>query len=128
MSKPLVLELLTPAGPLARDLEVPGVEVPGLLGEIGILPEHEPFAGPVAPGVVRFVDRDTPRRIAVGAGFYEVTEEGRVRVLVDRAVDATDVDAAAVRAKIEALASDDSEGAERERAFLEAQLRAAGAA
>ncbi|RMG94771.1 MAG: F0F1 ATP synthase subunit epsilon [Deltaproteobacteria bacterium] len=124
----LTLELATPTGRIVDNVEVAGVEIPGLLGEIGILPDHEPFCGPVAEGVVRFVEDGADRRIAVGRGFYEVDDHGLVRVLVDRACDAADVDAASVRSALADLAGERGEGAARDEAYLRAQLRAAGAA
>ena len=40
-----------------RGLDVSGVEIPGLFGELGVLPDHVPFVTPVVPGVVRFRDK-----------------------------------------------------------------------
>ncbi len=133
----LTLEILTPQGPLRRDVAVPAVEIPGLLGEIGVLPEHEPFITAVAPGVVRFRDGASSARVAVGAGFVEVRAKGRVVVLVDRACASDDVDVDAARrelTELEAEAAQDHDAIsapahrarELRRGWLEAQLRAAG--
>jgi len=128
VSKKLTLEIATPKVALVEGVEVAGVEVPGALGEIGILPEHEAFCGPVAPGVARFAGDDGSRRVAVGTGYFEVTGEGLVRVLVDRAVTAEEVDPDAVRARLADVEASEDEGAARDAAFLRAQLRAKGVA
>ena len=110
MAETLTLEILTPAGPFTatdagEELTVPGVEVPGLLGEIGVLPSHIPFVSPVLPGVVRFKDKGDAVRVAVGTGFVEISSVGRVSILVDRAERAGDVD-------VEAAKRDEAEAAE----------------
>lgn len=133
----LTLDIVTPTGPVAAasGVEVPGVEVPGVLGELGVLPNHVPFVSPVVPGVVRFKADGASLRVAVGRGFVEVSEGGRVTVLADRAVAGADVDSPAVQAALETVKKDLGEAKEGEPAtrgalldeqgWLEAQLRAA---
>jgi F-type H+-transporting ATPase subunit epsilon len=91
------LDILTPLGPKRRNVEVAGVEIPGFAGELGVLPDHVPFVTPVVPGVVRFREGDTSVRIAVGAGFLEIGGDGRVAILVERALEAAEIDVAAAR-------------------------------
>jgi F-type H+-transporting ATPase subunit epsilon len=134
MSDSIKLDILTPMGALRDGIEVPGVEVPGMLGELGVLPRHESLVTAVVPGVVRFREGVNDVRIAVGSGILEVKEAGRVILLVDRAATPEQVDRAAVtarltevKAKLEAERGP-IEGAEYraladERAWLEAQLR-----
>ena len=76
------LDILTPMGAIRDGIEVPGVEVPGVLGEIGVLPRHEALLTALVPGVVRFREGATQVRLAVGAGFLEVKEAGLDRYLV----------------------------------------------
>lgn len=107
MAELLTLEILTPSGPFmavesGEQLSVPGVEVPGLLGELGVLPGHIPFVSPVRPGVVRFKSGDTSFRVAVGQGFVEISNVGRVSILVDRAENGADVDVAQATAAAKA--------------------------
>ncbi|MEM6292365.1 MAG: ATP synthase F1 subunit epsilon, partial [Myxococcota bacterium] len=64
-------------------------------GELGLLPHHESLVTAITAGVIRFKDGNTSARIAVGEGFLEVKEAGRVVVLVERAVESKDVDVAA---------------------------------
>lgn len=129
------LDILTPLGPKRHGVVVPGVEVPGLLGELGVLPEHVPFITPVVPGVVRFRDGGESVRIAVGAGFLEVTRDNRVVILVERALEVSEIDANKARDELKRVQGDLShdlgsiDAAEHrklvtEQGWLEAQLRA----
>ncbi len=133
----LTLDIVTPTGPIAAaaGVQTPGVEIPGILGELGVLPNHVPFVSPVVPGVVRFRAGDSSVRVAVGRGFVEVSESGRVTVLADQAVEAGAVDHESVKGELDEVRKELSaakEGdpalratlADRE-AWLEAQLRAA---
>lgn len=130
------LDILTPLGARRRGIEVTGVEVPGYAGEIGVLPDHVPFVTPVVPGVVRFREGDTSVRIAVGNGFLEIGGDGRVAILVERAVESGDIDLAAAREGLtrvnaELAAQHDSIDAAEHRklvsqqGWFEAQIRAA---
>lgn len=89
------LDILTPVGPVRSGIEVAGVEVPGIQGELGLLPHHESLVTAVTAGVIRFKEGNNSARIAVGSGFLEVREAGRVVVLVERAVESNDVDLSA---------------------------------
>ena len=130
------LDILTPLGPRRRGVEVTGVEIPGIAGELGVLPDHVPFVTPVVPGVVRFREGDTAVRIAVGAGFLEIGGDGRVAILVERALEVGDIDVVAarealVRVNAELAGQHDSiDAAEHrklrmEQGWLEAQIRTA---
>jgi F-type H+-transporting ATPase subunit epsilon len=147
MADLLQLDILTPTGPVrlghkdAGDhqstVAVPGVEVPGYLGELGVLPGHIPFITPVVPGVVRFRLDGESRRVAVGVGFLEVNEDGRVSILTERArlpeqieVDQVREQLASVRKALVALADYALDSPEHQllitdQAWLESQLRAA---
>jgi len=134
MSDEIKLDILTPMGAIKDGIEVPGVEVPGMLGELGILPRHESLVTAVVPGIVRFREGVTNVRLAVGSGILEVKEAGRVILLVDRAATPEQVDRTAVTARLADVKSKleaekgPVDGAEYraladERAWLEAQLR-----
>ena len=141
-SNTLTLDVLTPVGPakLGADdetsLEIEGVEVPGVEGELGILPRHIPIVTPILPGVVRFKQAETSHRVAVGQGFLDVSAEGRVSILTNRFATADDVDVSAVKEELATLTEDvksikdDLERPEHldkllKLQWLEAQLRAA---
>jgi F-type H+-transporting ATPase subunit epsilon len=93
------LDILTPLGPVRDGIEVAGVEVPGIQGELGLLPHHESLVTAVTAGVIRFKEGNSSVRIAVGAGFLEVKEAGRVVILVERAVKSEDVDVEAAKSE-----------------------------
>lgn len=128
------LDILTPMGAVRDGIDVPGVEVPGVLGELGVLPRHEAFITALVPGVVRFREGAKAVRMAVGSGFVEVKEAGRVIILCDRAVEPEQVDRAAVTKRLGEvkIAIEAEKGAidgggyvalVAERGWLEAQLR-----
>lgn len=107
MAETLELDILTPQGRLdlrqgdgdkagakgpVQAVEVEGVELPAALGEMGVRPRHIPFLTPLVPGVVRFRLDGQDRRIAVGAGFVEISEAGAVTLLTERALRSWEVD------------------------------------
>ena len=60
--------------------------LPGVEGELGILPEHMPLLTQVVPGEIRVVTEDgSELNLAVGEGFLEVRPD-RVSVLADMAI------------------------------------------
>jgi len=137
MSDRMKLDILTPRGAKYEDIDVPGVEIPGLLGELGVLPEHVPFVTAIKPGVVRFRGSNESVRLAVGAGFLEVTEAGRVVLLCERALSPDEIDAQEARSRLTEVKSElgqysgpitaaSHRDLEQERGWLEAQLRCAG--
>jgi F-type H+-transporting ATPase subunit epsilon len=130
------LDILTPRGPKREGIDVPGVEIPGLLGELGVLPEHVPFVTAVKPGVVRFREGNASARLAVGAGFLEVTDAGRVVLLVERALAPEEIDAEKARTRLREVEGELAKYSgpitaatfrdlDQERLWLEAQLRCA---
>jgi F-type H+-transporting ATPase subunit epsilon len=132
----LKLDILTPLGPKRRGIDVSGVEIPGLFGELGVLPGHVPFVTAVVPGVVRFKDGDESVRIAVGSGFLEIGADGRVAVLVERALLPAEIDVAAAKAALtrvnaelarqhDSIDAVDHRKLTDEQGWLEAQIRAA---
>lgn len=77
-------ELVSPEQ-LLHSGEVAMVVVPGAEGDFGVLPRHAPMISTVRPGVISVYEdnRNTvTRRIFVGGGFAEVTQE-RCTVLAD---------------------------------------------
>jgi len=100
MATSMKLDILTPVGAIHEDVTVPGVEVPGLLGELGILAEHESFITAIVPGVVRFRNGAESVRLAIGTGFVEVKDGGRVVILCERALTAAEVDTDSVKSRL----------------------------
>jgi F-type H+-transporting ATPase subunit epsilon len=144
MATQLSLSILTPSGAAEIGAEegessvfTAGVEIPGILGEVGILPDHIPLVTAMVPGVVRFKVGEESRRVAVGAGFVEVTADGLVSILAERVALPADIDVDAARKELDAAKAalaqlkDSIDAPEyilaaRKQAWCEAQLRAVG--
>ncbi len=86
----LHLEIVTPEA-LAYQAEVNGVVVPGVEGELGILPQHVPLITQILPGELRIQEGDKELRLAVGEGFLEVRPD-RVSILTDMAIEEAEID------------------------------------
>ena len=78
------------------------VALPGVEGELGVLPGHVPFITQIKPGCVRVTlpDSDTVQRIFVAGGILEV-QPNVVTVLADTAVRSEDLDEAKAKKALE---------------------------
>jgi F-type H+-transporting ATPase subunit epsilon len=108
------------------------VEVPGMAGELGVLPGHTPLLTGIRPGTVRIEAADgTETFLYIAGGFVEIQPD-RVTILADTAMRADSLDQArAERAREEAKAlleqqSDDIDYAKAQAELAEAvaQLQA----
>jgi F-type H+-transporting ATPase subunit epsilon len=124
---PLQLDVITPERRLLSE-QVDAATVPGLGGELGILPGHTPLISQLKTGVLSYTQGQTTRRLLVSGGFVEVNED-RVSVLADLAEFPEEVDAARARSEREEaerrLAG--FTGSPEELADVQAQLDRAGA-
>jgi F-type H+-transporting ATPase subunit epsilon len=74
--------------------DVAEVDIPGVEGDMGILPGHAPVLSTVRPGVVVVTkEGGTKERIFVRGGFAEVNPQG-LTVLAEVAVPVAELDAA----------------------------------
>ena len=92
MADTVKLEIVTPqATVFSEDVEM--VTLPGVEGQMGILPQHVRLMTQLVPGemIVRKDGQD--RFLAVGEGLIEVTGE-RVSIVTDMAVAAENIDEA----------------------------------
>jgi F-type H+-transporting ATPase subunit epsilon len=124
---PLQLDVITPERRLLSE-QVDAATVPGLNGELGILPGHTPLISQLKTGVLSYTQGATTRRLLVSGGFVEVNED-RVSVLADCAEFPEEVDVARARQE-----RDEAEkqlgtftGTPEELAEVSAQLDRAGA-
>ncbi len=84
MSGSLQFELVTPER-LAVSEPVAMVEVPGEMGDFGVLPGHAPFFSMIRPGVITVHANDSSQtRYFVPAGYAEVNPDG-CTLLVEKA-------------------------------------------
>jgi F-type H+-transporting ATPase subunit epsilon len=92
MTNTLRLEIVTPEGKVYSD-DVEMVTLPGVVGQMGVYPQHVPLTTQMVPGeiIVRKNGRDL--FLATGEGLIEVTAD-RVSVLTDLAVAADRIDEA----------------------------------
>lgn len=72
------------------------VTVPGLNGELGILPGHTPLISQLQTGVLAYTQGGTTHRLHVSGGFVEVNND-RVAVLAEVAERPEEIDAARAR-------------------------------
>ncbi|MDQ3653083.1 MAG: F0F1 ATP synthase subunit epsilon [Acidobacteriota bacterium] len=95
MAERIQLDVITPERRLLSET-VDAVTVPGLNGELGILPGHTPLISQLRTGVLSYTQGTATRRLMVSGGFVEVSDE-RVSVLADIAERPEEVDAARAR-------------------------------
>ncbi|HEY5998934.1 MAG TPA: ATP synthase F1 subunit epsilon [bacterium] len=128
----LALKVLTPEGSVVEG-DVFEVTLPGSEGELGVLPAHAALLTQIVPGALAYRAPEGPGVIALGKGVAEVRDD-RVIVLVEQAVAAEDIDAAATEARRkQLLAERETVGLTEERveeideelALLEVRLRVA---
>ena|ERR1700730_9508890 len=89
----LLLEIVTPEAK-AFSGEVEMVVLPGVEGELGILPMHVPLMTQLLPGEVRILQDGKQTELVVGTGFVEVSQT-HVSILTDMAMADTEIDEAA---------------------------------
>jgi F-type H+-transporting ATPase subunit epsilon len=95
MNETLRLEVVTPQRVMV-EAEVATVEMPGSLGELGVLPGHTPLLTSLATGELRYRTAKGVEIMVVQGGFAEVMPD-RVTVLADLAEWPKDVDVETAR-------------------------------
>jgi F-type H+-transporting ATPase subunit epsilon len=101
MADKIQLEVVTPERRvLAEPVEM--VTVPGLGGELGILPGHTPLISQLQTGVLTYVDGGKNFQLHVSGGFVEVRDD-HVSVLTQVAERPEEIDAARARQSRERL-------------------------
>jgi len=99
MAGKLRLVVVTPEGKTFDD-DVEQVVMPGVEGQLGILPGHVPLLTAIQPGELDLKAHSKGDELAVGGGFAEVTGE-RVTILTDMAVKPEEIDEHAVEKALE---------------------------
>ena len=122
----LKLVIVTPEADVLQ-IECDEVVVPGVKGEIGILPGHVALITALRPGVLVILSKGKKTYYAVNAGFAEV-EEDTVTVLTDSSEEAAAIDVARAK-KALAEAEEQLQGLSPEdSAFVDVRRRADRAA
>ena len=99
MADRIQLEIVTPERRVLSEA-VDEVYVPGLNGQLGILPGHTPLISQLQTGVLSYVQGGATRRLLVSGGFVEAGAD-RVSVLAEVAERPEEVDVARARAERE---------------------------
>jgi F-type H+-transporting ATPase subunit epsilon len=92
MAKTLRLEIVTPHATVYSE-DVDMVTLPGVEGQLGILPEHVPLMTQMVPGEMIVRKNGEDRLLAVGVGFVEIMGD-HVAILTDLAIAAENIDEA----------------------------------
>jgi F-type H+-transporting ATPase subunit epsilon len=99
MAGKLRLVVVTPEGKTFDD-DVEQVVMPGVEGQLGILPGHVPLLTAIQPGELVLKAGSRGDELAVGGGFAEITGD-RVTILTDMAVKPENIDEHAVERALE---------------------------
>jgi F-type H+-transporting ATPase subunit epsilon len=95
MAQQLQLEVITPERRVLLE-QVDMVTVPGLGGELGILPGHTALISQLKTGVLSYVKAGATSQLHVSGGFVEISDD-RVTVLAEVAERPEEIDAARAR-------------------------------
>ena len=90
MANQLSLEVVTPHRTVLIE-DVDSVTLPGIEGELGILPEHIPLLTTLDTGIISYTSNGNNKVIAVHWGYAQV-EGNSVRVLAELAETAEEID------------------------------------
>lgn len=86
----LRLEVVTPEEKAYSD-DVDMVVIPGVEGELGVLPMHVPLMTQLLPGSLRILKNGKQSELVIGNGFAEVTQT-TVSILTDMAMEEQAID------------------------------------
>ncbi len=89
----LNVDIVTAERVVYSEQEVDELIVPGIEGELGVLPLHAPLLTMIQPGVLRVIKGDEELAMAITGGFIEV-RENRVTILADAVERGEEVDVA----------------------------------
>src|SRR5258705_818018 len=122
MPEKIQLEVITPERRLLAE-PVEMVTVPGLGGELGILPGHTPLISQVKTGVLTYVQDGKSFQLHVSGGFLEVRDD-HVSVLAEVAERPEEIDATRARQSREQLEKqlNNWNGSEEDLAVAQAEL------
>jgi len=95
MADKIQLEVVTPERRVLGE-PVDMVTVPGLNGELGVLPGHTPLISQLKTGVLSYLQDGRTTQLLVSGGFVEVRDD-HVSVLAEIAERPEEIDVAAAR-------------------------------
>lgn len=126
MARLLTCEIVTPEKRVC-DAQATLVVVPGIEGEMGVLPQHMPLMTPLGSGEVRVTYEDESKETyAISGGYAQIRPDDKVIVLADNAIKADDIDLTIVDGQIGKLSYEIDKLEQRDettgKAALEARL------
>ncbi len=98
MSNTLRLEIVTP-DEVAYSADVEMVTLPGVEGQLGILPQHVSLMTQMVPGEIIVRKDGSDQFLAVGEGLVEISGD-HVAILTDMAIEADKIDEAKVEERV----------------------------
>lgn len=98
MAEKLKLEMVTPYKQVLSE-DVDELTLPGLIGELGILPGHTPLLTTLRVGEMTYKIGGRQFHVAVNWGYVEIDEDA-VTVLVDTAEKSDEIDLARAKAAL----------------------------
>jgi len=90
---PLTLQIVTPERIVFEETDVASVTLPGIEGELTVLPSHAPLMTELRPGPLFFRKGGEEIDVALSGGFLEVRDD-KVVVLADTAERSEEIDQA----------------------------------
>src|SRR3954454_19726576 len=90
---PLTLQIITPERVVFSEEGVDSVTLPGIEGELTVLPEHAALMTALQPGPLVFRKSGVETDVALSGGFLEVRDD-KVTVLADTAERSDEIDQA----------------------------------
>ncbi|NBX93862.1 MAG: ATP synthase F1 subunit epsilon [Proteobacteria bacterium] len=87
------VDIVTPVKKLVEGAKADWVKIPGIRGELEILPGHRELLTLLTTGVLSFPHQGKERKFAISHGFAEV-RNNRILVLAETAEESTGVDKA----------------------------------
>jgi F-type H+-transporting ATPase subunit epsilon len=90
MAENLKLEIVTPEKTLL-ETEADYVTIPGIIGELGILPGHIPLVTGLKSGVLSYSSVGVEKKLAVHFGFAEINQD-KITVLANVAEFGEEID------------------------------------
>jgi F-type H+-transporting ATPase subunit epsilon len=94
----LKLEIVTPEA-LTFSEDVDMVVIPGVEGQLGVLPMHVPLMTQLQPGEIKILQGGKETELVIGNGFVEIDQKS-VTILTDVAATEADIDERAVEEAI----------------------------
>ena len=90
---PLTVDIVTAERSVLSEEGVDEIVVPGIEGELAVLPMHAPLLTMIKPGVMLIKKGNDETELAITGGFLEVRDD-RVTILADAAERAEEIDVA----------------------------------